>query len=74
MSIEGYVVREMARHEVDLAISWANAEGWNPGIHDADTFYKTDPHGFFVGVFDGKPVSSISAITFGDHTGSLVFI
>lgn len=71
MSIEGYVVREMARHEVDLAISWADAEGWNPGIHDAETFYRTDPHGFFLGIFDGKPVSSISAVAYGDCHGFL---
>jgi GNAT superfamily N-acetyltransferase len=73
MSIEGYAVREMDSHEVDLAISWANAEGWNPGIHDAETFYKTDPHGFFVGIFDGKPVSSISAVTYGEAYGFLGF-
>jgi ribosomal protein S18 acetylase RimI-like enzyme len=63
----------MARHEVDLAISWANAEGWNPGIHDAETFYRTDPHGFFIGVLDGKPVSSISAVAYGELYGFLGF-
>jgi ribosomal protein S18 acetylase RimI-like enzyme len=73
MSIEGYVIREMAGHEVDLAISWANAEGWNPGIHDAQTFYRTDPHGFFLGILDGKPVSSISAVAYGESYGFLGF-
>jgi ribosomal protein S18 acetylase RimI-like enzyme len=73
MSIEGYTVREMARQEVDLAISWANAEGWNPGIHDAETFYRTDPHGFFLGMLDGQPVSSISAVAYGDSYGFLGF-
>ncbi|HLA33082.1 MAG TPA: GNAT family N-acetyltransferase, partial [Pseudomonas sp.] len=29
----------MTRAEVDLAIDWAAAEGWNPGLHDADCFY-----------------------------------
>jgi ribosomal protein S18 acetylase RimI-like enzyme len=71
MSIEGYAIREMARHEVDLAISWATAEGWNPGIHDAETFYRTDPHGFFLGILDGKPVASISAVAYGDSYGFL---
>jgi hypothetical protein len=60
MSIEGYVVREMTRHEFDLTISRANSEGWNPGIHDAEPFYVTDPKGFFVGIFEGKPVASIT--------------
>jgi Acetyltransferase (GNAT) domain/Acetyltransferase (GNAT) family len=73
MAIEGYAVREMTRHEVDLAISWANAEGWNPGVHDAETFYRTDPHGFFLGIFDGKPVSCISAVAYGERYGFLGF-
>ena len=56
MSIEGYAIRKAARHEVDLTISWANSEGWNPGIHDAEAFYTTDANGFFVGILEGKPV------------------
>ena len=73
MSIEGYAIRKAARHEVDLIISWANSEGWNPGIHDAETFYTTDSNGFFVGIFEGKPVASISAVAYGDSFGFLGF-
>jgi len=73
MSMEGYVIREMASNEVDLAISWADVEGWNPGLHDAETFYTTDPHGFFLGILDGKPVSSISAVSYGESYGFLGF-
>ncbi len=63
----------MTRREVDLAISWANSEGWNPGIRDAETFYLTDPKGFLVGTFEGKPVASISAIAYGDSFGFIGF-
>jgi len=73
MSIDRYMVRAMARHEFDLAISWANSEGWNPGIHDAETFYLTDPQGFFVGIFDGEPVSSITAVAYNKSFGFLGF-
>ena len=73
MSIEGYVVRGMARHEFDLTISWAKSEGWNPGVHDAENYYITDPQGFFVGTFEGKPVASISAVAYGDSFGFLGF-
>jgi pimeloyl-ACP methyl ester carboxylesterase len=27
-----YTVRQMSRAEVDVAISWAALEGWNPGL------------------------------------------
>jgi GNAT superfamily N-acetyltransferase len=73
MSIEGYTIREANRHELDLAISWANSEGWNPGIHDAKTFYKTDSNGFFVGILEGKPVASISAVAYDASFGFLGF-
>ncbi len=73
MSIEGYTIRNAQRHEVDLIISWANQEGWNPGRHDAETFYKTDPNGFFLGILDGKPVASISAVAYNDSFGFLGF-
>jgi GNAT superfamily N-acetyltransferase len=73
MSIEGYTIRNAQRHEVDLIISWANQEGWNPGIQDAETFYRTDPNGFFLGTLDGKPVASISAVAYNDSFGFLGF-
>jgi GNAT superfamily N-acetyltransferase len=73
MSIDGYSIRRAARPEVDLIISWANSEGWNPGIHDAETFYRADAKGFFVGVLDGKPVASISAVAYEASFGFLGF-
>lgn len=71
--IEEYTIRNAKRHEVDLIISWANQEGWNPGIHDAETFFGTDPNGFFLGILNGKPVASISAVAYNDSFGFLGF-
>jgi hypothetical protein len=58
---------------LDLTISLADFEGWNPGIHDAETFYITDPKGFYVGIFEGRPVASISSLACGDLFGFLGF-
>lgn len=60
----GYVTRTMSRHEVALAIEWAAEEGWNPGLHDAETFPAADPQGFFVGTLNGQPVASISVVKY----------
>lgn len=60
----GYVTRTMSRDEVVLAIEWAAQEGWNPGLHDADTFRAADPQGFFVGTLEGEPVASISVVKY----------
>lgn len=51
--------------EVSLAIDWAAAEGWNPGLDDARSFAAADPTGFFVGRADGAPVATISVVKYG---------
>lgn len=68
-----YVVRQMTKSDLDLAISWAADEGWNPGLHDRDAFYNTNPQGFFMGFLDGKPISCISAVSYGKDFGFIGF-
>lgn len=61
----GYTIRTMTRDEVRLAVDWAATEGWNPGLHDAQTFASADPDGFFVGELDGQPVATMSMVKYG---------
>jgi GNAT superfamily N-acetyltransferase len=61
-----YLIRSMKRDELDLALGWAAAEGWNPGLHDADSFYAADPDGFLIGMLDGVPIASIFAVKYGE--------
>jgi ribosomal protein S18 acetylase RimI-like enzyme len=67
----GFTVRRMKRGEVDLIREWATAEGWNPGLHDADCFYGVDPDGFFLGELDGEPIACISCVAYDDSFGFL---
>jgi hypothetical protein len=60
-----YLMRQMTRVELDTVIEWAAREGWNPGRHDAEAFYATDPSGFYVGVLDGVVIASLSAVKYG---------
>lgn len=71
MTTDNYTVRKMTRSEVGFAIELATAEGWNPGIHDAECFYAADPGGFLIGLLDDKPVSSISVVKYGATFGFL---
>lgn len=73
LTTENFIVRPMKRKEMDLVISWAEAEGWNPGIYDAESFYQSDPQGFFLGELDGEPVGSISAVAYDRHFGVVGF-
>jgi hypothetical protein len=62
-------IRTMTRADVDLAIDWAAAEGWNPGLEDAACFHAADPEGFLLGTVDGEPVATISAVRYGATFG-----
>lgn len=47
--VEGLRVRSMTLEELrEVALPWAGAEGWNPGLNDAEVFFATDPQGFFL--------------------------
>lgn len=68
-----FVIRHMAEHEVALAVDWAAAEGWNPGINDAKSFWCADRLGFLLGLKDGRPVACISAVRYGSLYGFIGF-
>lgn len=63
----------MTRPEVDIAIDWAAAEGWNPGLYDADCFYAADPNGFLIGLLGDEPVATISVVKYGASFGFIGF-
>ncbi len=54
---------------VRTLVSWAQAEGWNPGEHDADVFYATDPDGFYGCYADGELVAGGSVVAYGKQFG-----
>jgi hypothetical protein len=68
-----FTIRAMTRGEVDVAVDWAAAEGWNPGLYDADCFTAADPNGFLVGLLGDEPIASVSAVKYGDPFGFLGF-
>lgn len=68
-SNEKFSIRIMLREDIDSALDWAVKEGWNPGIHDGDCFYYTDPQGFFIGEIDGEPIGCIAAVAYNDSYG-----
>jgi len=73
MTQNSFVIRHMTEQEMILAVDWAAAEGWNPGIHDAQCFWAADSQGFLVGYKDGQPVGCISAVRYGLGYGFIGF-
>ena len=68
-----YKIRPATREELNIPIEWAAKEGWNPGLHDADSFYATDPKGFLIGFLDDEPIASISSVAYDENFGFLGF-
>lgn len=73
MASSNYAIRTMSREEMDMAVDWAAAEGWNPGLYDADAFYAADPKGFLLGEIHHQPVATISVVKYGETFGFLGF-
>ncbi|MCP3669368.1 MAG: GNAT family N-acetyltransferase [Gammaproteobacteria bacterium] len=73
MSSPHYAIRNMTKQDIKTAIDWAAAEGWNPGLHDAESFYAADPNGFLIGEIDGEPISTLSAVKYGNSFGFMGF-
>jgi GNAT superfamily N-acetyltransferase len=50
---------------------WIAKEGGDPGLTDADAFFRLDPGGFFLGLLDGEPVSAVSVVNYGPRIAFL---
>lgn len=59
-------IRPMRAEEIDVAVDWAAAEGWNPGLCDSSCFGAVDPDGFLLGEISGEPVATISCVRYDD--------
>jgi GNAT superfamily N-acetyltransferase len=54
----------MRPDEISIALDWAAAEGWNPGLADHACFATVDRDGFFIGELDGAPAATVSCINY----------
>ncbi len=66
-------IRTMRPDEIAIAVDWAAAEGWNPGLADAACFATVDPDGFLIGELDGAPAATVSCVNYGARFAFLGF-
>src|SRR4051794_8317269 len=67
----GLSIRTMRPDEISIAVKWAAAEGWNPGLADDACFGAADPEGFLIGEIDGAPAATISCV---NYSASFAFL
>lgn len=63
----------MHRDEVDELVHWAELEGWNPGLHDAEVFWVTDPDAFVAAELDGEVIGGGAITSYGGEFGFMGF-
>ncbi len=71
--MNGLRIRPMRPDEISVAVNWAAAEGWNPGLADDTCFAAADPEGFFVGELEGAPAATVSCVNYGASFAFLGF-
>lgn len=65
--------RNMTRSEVDELVAWAAREGWNPGLHDAELFWATDPEAFIAAELDGEMIGGGAITSYNGQFGFMGF-
>jgi GNAT superfamily N-acetyltransferase len=66
-------IRAMRPAEIAIALDWAAAEGWNPGLADAACFASVDRDGFLIGELDGTAAATISCLNYDERFAFLGF-
>ncbi|WP_295390555.1 GNAT family N-acetyltransferase [uncultured Thiodictyon sp.] len=67
------VIRNMTRPEVGELVEWAAREGWNPGLHDAELFWATDPDAFIAAERDGVLIGGGAITSYQGEFGFMGF-
>ncbi|MGH8435843.1 MAG: GNAT family N-acetyltransferase [Pseudomonas sp.] len=67
------VIRNMTRSELDELVGWAAREGWNPGLHDAELFWATDPEAFIAADLDGELIGGGAITSYNGEFGFMGF-
>ncbi len=70
---EALVIRNMTRPEVDELVGWAVREGWNPGLHDAERFWATDPDAFIAAELEGALIGGGAITSYQGEFGFMGF-
>ncbi|MDX2227334.1 MAG: GNAT family N-acetyltransferase [Verrucomicrobiae bacterium] len=62
-------IRKLSRDQFESVIAWAAREGWNPGLHDAEIFWQTDPDGHYGLFLQDRLIGSGSVISYKSSYG-----
>jgi ribosomal protein S18 acetylase RimI-like enzyme len=66
-------IRQMTHAEVNELVHWAQLEGWNPGLHDAELFWTNDPDAFIAAELKGELIGGGAITSYSGEYGFMGF-
>jgi GNAT superfamily N-acetyltransferase len=72
------VFKNLILQKLDLAnvqtlVNWAQAEGWNPGPHDAHAYFAADSNGFYGYFHESELIAGGSIVSYQGNFGFMGF-
>jgi len=59
--------RKMNLEELDILYRLSKEENWDSSINELNSFFKSDPDGFFIGTLNEKPICIVSVVHYDKH-------
>jgi hypothetical protein len=72
-TLDTYRFEQLDLNGLKVLVEWALQEQWNPGPHDAEIFYRTDPNGF-IGIYnEDELIGGGSIVSYNGEFGFMGF-
>ncbi len=71
--IDNLQFQKLRFNDLKTLIKWAEEEGWNPGINDAEIFWNTDPEGYYGFYHNGDLIAGGSIVSYSGEFGFMGF-
>lgn len=72
-AMEEFKFQKLDLNGLKTLVNWADAEGWNPGPHDAAVYWATDPEGFYGYFIDNELIAGGSIVSYANEFGFMGF-
>lgn len=72
-NIENLQFQKLDFEGLKTLVKWAEEEGWNPGLSDAEVFWATDPDGFYGYYYNRKLIAGGSIVSYDKKFGFMGF-
>lgn len=69
IDIAQLTLEKLDKNGLLILIDRATQEGWNPGLHDADVFWKTDPDGYYGYFYNQQLIAGGAIVSYQQEFG-----